>query len=415
VKVGSAKKLLIISAVFLLVVSPLLAGCGGKQASDTNTPAESGQQASDSGKSDAENAAESSDDVIRVGVYEPMTGASAAGGQMTVEGINLANEMFPEVLGKKIKLFLADNKTDKTEAANAVSRLIQQNKVNVIIGTYGSSLAMAGGQVAKDAKVPVVGCSPTNPLVTLNNDYYFRVCFIDPFQGNVMAKYAFNSLGAKKAAIIMDVSNDYSVGLSNFFKQAFVELTGDKNAIVAEAKYKTGDQEFTAQLTGIKDLKPDVIFAPGNYGESALLIKQARDLGIEVPFLGGDTYEAPEFIQIGGKAVEGVAFSTHYTAEAPVTEVSKQFLDAYKQKYGKDPTAFAALGFDAYLVARDAIERAGSEEAQAIRDALAKTQDFKGATGIITLDANGDANKSAVIKQVKDGKFVYVETIQPDK
>ncbi|MCR4430881.1 MAG: ABC transporter substrate-binding protein [Tepidanaerobacteraceae bacterium] len=412
---GSRKKLIIISIIFLLVVSALLAGCGSKQASDAGKPAESGQQASDSGKSGSAASGESSGDVIKVGVYEPMTGASAAGGQMTVEGINLANEMFPEVLGKKIKLFLVDNKTDKTEAANAVSRLIQQDKVSVIIGSYGSSLSMAGGQVAKDAGIPVVGCSPTNPLVTLNNDYYFRVCFIDPFQGKVMAKYAYNTLKAKKAAIIMDVSSDYSVGLSNYFKQAFVELTGDKNAIVAEAKYKTGDQEFTAQLTGLKDLKPDAIFAPGNYGESALLIKQARDLGIDALFLGGDTYEAPEFIQIGGKAVEGVAFSTHYTAEAPVTEVSKQFLDAYKQKYGKDPTAFAALGFDAYLVVRDAIERAGSAEPKAIRDALAKTQDFKGATGIITLDQNGDANKSAVIKQVKDGKFVYIETIQPDK
>jgi len=157
-----------------------------------------------------------------------------------------------------------------------------------------------------------------------------------------------------------------------------------------------------------------VIFAPGNYGESALLIKQARDLGITAPFLGGDTYEAPEFIEIGGQAVEGVAFSTHYTAEAPVTEVSKKFLDAYKQKYGKEPTAFDALGFDAYLVALEAIERAGVYEAKAIRDELAKTANFEGATGIITLDENGDANKSAVIKQVKDGKFVYIETIQPE-
>lgn len=229
-----------------------------------------------------------------------------------------------------------------------------------------------------------------------------------------MAKYAFNTLKAKKAALIMDFSNDYSVGLCNFFKQAFVELTGDDKAIVAEAKYKTGDQDFTAQLTSIKDLKPDVIFAPGNYGESAILIKQARDLGITAPFLGGDTYEAPEFIDIGGEAVEGVAFSTHYTAEAPVTELSKEFLDAYKEKYKTEPTAFAALGFDAYLVAKQAIEDAGSADPKAIRDALSKIKDFKGATGIITLDENGDANKSAVIKQVKDGKFVYVETIQPD-
>lgn len=398
-------KLLAMSIVIILMIS-MLAGCGSKQAGQSQNQSES--QESQQGDEKA------SDDKIVIGVYEPMTGASAAGGQMTVEGIELAKEMFPEVLGKRVELSIQDNKTEKTEAANAVSRLIEKDKVQVIIGSYGSSLSMAGGQVAKDLGVPVIGCSPTNPLVTLDNDYYFRVCFIDPFQGTVMAKYAYNTLKAKKAAMIMDVSNDYSVGLCNYFKEAFKALTGDENAIVAEAKYKTGDQDFTAQLTNIKDLAPDVIFAPGNYGESALLIKQARDLGINAPFMGGDTYEAPEFIEIGGKAVEGVAFSTHYTAEAPVTKVSQEFLDAYKKKFGKDPTAFAALGFDAYLVAIDAIERAGVYEAKAIRDELAKTANFEGATGIITLDQNGDANKSAVIKQVKDGEFVYVETIQPE-
>ena len=395
------KKLLLISFTILLMLSLLLSGCGSK-------PAETGNE-SDNGEQQA-----SGESIIRIGVYEPMTGASAAGGQMTVEGIELAKEMYPEVLGKKVELFIVDNKTDKTESANAVARLIEKDNVSVIIGSYGSSNSMAGGQVAKEKKVPVVGCSPTNPLVTLDNDYYFRVCFIDPFQGKVMAKYAFNTLNAKKAAIIMDMSNDYSVGLSNFFKQAFVELTGDENAIVAETKYKTNDQDFSAQLTTIKDLNPDVIFAPGNYGESALLIKQARDLGIEAPFLGGDTYEAPEFIEIGGKEVEGVAFSTHYTAEAPVTEVSKEFLNAFEAKYGQAPSAFAALGFDAYLVAIEAIEKAGSTDPQAIRDEIAKIQNFEGATGIITLDENGDANKSAVIKQVKDGEFVYIETVQPD-
>ncbi len=395
------RKIFFISMTVLLITLLMLSGCGNK-------PVETGNE-SDDGQQQA-----SEEDIIRIGVYEPMTGASAAGGQMTVEGIELAKEMYPEVLGKEIKLFIVDNKTDKTESANAVARLIEKDKVSVIIGSYGSSNSMAGGQVAKEKNVPVIGCSPTNPLVTLDNDYYFRVCFIDPFQGKVMAKYAFNTLKAKKAAIIMDMANDYSVGLSNFFKQAFVELTGDKDAIVAETKYKTNDQDFSAQLTTIKDLNPDVIFAPGNYGESALLIKQARDLGIKAPFLGGDTYEAPEFIDIGGVEVEGVAFSTHYTAEAPVTEVSKEFLDAFEKKYGQAPSAFAALGFDAYMVARDAIEKAGSADPQAIRDEVAKIQNFKGATGIITLDENGDANKSAVIKQVKDGEFIYIETVQPD-
>jgi branched-chain amino acid transport system substrate-binding protein len=399
-RLKGVKKLLFLSVTLLLMMSLMLSGCGSK-------PAETGQDADD-------NDAAANDDVIRIGVYEPMTGASAAGGQMTLEGIELANEMYPEVLGKKVKLFIVDNKTDKTESANAVARLIEKDKVSVILGSYGSSNSMAGGQVVKEKGVPAIGCSPTNPLVTLDNDYYFRVCFIDPFQGKVMAKYAYNTLKAKKAVMIMDVANDYSVGLCNFFKQAFIELTGDKDAILAETKYKTNDQDFSAQLTAIKDLKPDVIFAPGNYGESALLIKQARDLGITAPFLGGDTYEAPEFIEIGGKEVEGVAISTHYTAEAPVTEVSKEFLDAYEKKFGKAPNAFAALGFDAYLVAIEAIENAGSADPQAIRDAVAKIKDFKGATGIITLDENGDANKSAVIKQVKDGEFVYLETVQPD-
>jgi branched-chain amino acid transport system substrate-binding protein len=377
----------------VLMAALALTGCGQKEAQKTTEES----------------------DVIKIGVYEPMTGASAAGGQMTVEGIELANEMYPEVLGKKIQLVIVDNKTDKTEAANAVARLIEKDKVSVIIGSYGSSLSMSGGQVAKDAGVPVVGCSPTNPLVTLDNDYYFRVCFIDPFQGKVMAKYAYETLKAKTAAIIMDISNDYSVGLSNFFKKAFIEYTGDEKSIVAEMNYKTGDQDFTAQLTTIKELKPDVVFAPGNYGESALLIKQARELGIDSKFLGGDTWEAPEFIEIGGDAVEGVAFSTHYTEEAPVTEVSEEFLNAYKNKYGgKEANAFAALGFDAYLVARDAIERAGSADPKAIRDALSQTKDFKGATGIITLDENGDANKSAVIKKVEGGKFVFVSVVEPE-
>jgi branched-chain amino acid transport system substrate-binding protein len=382
-------------SIFVLIAAMLtlaLAGCGGQDTAGTETES----------------------DIIKIGVYEPMTGANAAGGQMTVEGIELANEMYPEVLGKEVKIVVVDNKSDKAEAANAVARLVDNEKVNAIIGSYGSSLSMSGGPVAKDAGIPVVGCSPTNPLVTLDNDYYFRVCFIDPFQGTVMANYAFNELGAKKAAIIQDITQDYSVGLSNYFKNAFKELTGDENAIVAEVSYNTGDNDFSAQLQTVKSANPDVIFAPGNYGESALLIKQAREMNITVPILGGDTWEAPEFIEVGGSAVEGIVFSTHFTAEAPVTEVSTEFMNAYKEKYeGKEPNAFAALGFDAYLVILDAIERAGSADPAAIRDALAETKDFKGATGNITLDANGDATKSAVIKKVTDGKFTYLTTVEP--
>lgn len=353
-------------------------------------------------------------EVIKIGVFEPMTGPSAAGGEMTVEGIELAHAMKGEILGRKIEIIVVDNKSDKVESANAVSRLIEKDKVVAIIGSYGSSLAMAAGEIVKTAKVPTVGCSPTNPLVTLNNDYYFRVCFIDPFQGTVMASYAVNELGAKTAAVIQDVTQDYSVGLSKYFIDAFRLLTGDPNSIVEVSAYNTGDQDFTAQLTNVKNKNPDIVFAPGNYGESALLIRQARDLGIDVPFLGGDTWEAPEFLAIGGAAVEGAVFSTHFTAEAPVTSESAIFLDAYRDEFGKEANAFAALGYDAYMVILDVIEKAGSADSQAIRDGLAQVAGFVGATGIITLDENGDAVKSAVINKVDDGKFIYLTTVEPN-
>lgn len=351
---------------------------------------------------------------IKIGVFEPMTGPSAAGGEMTVEGIELAWELKPEVLGREVQIIVVDNKSDKVEAANAVSRLIERDQVVAIIGSYGSSLSMAAGDIVNKAKIPTVGCSPTNPLVTLNNDYYFRVCFIDPFQGTVMANYAVNVLGAKTAAVIQDVTQDYSVGLSKYFIDAFRKLTGNPNSIVEISAYNTGDQDFTAQLTNVKNKNPDVIFAPGNYGESALLIRQARDLGIDVPFLGGDTWEAPEFLSIGGEAVEGAVFSTHFTAEAPVTAESGYFLDAYRQKYGKEANAFAALGYDAYMVILDVIEKVGSADPQAIRDGLAEVKGFVGATGVISLDENGDAVKSAVINKVENGRFVYLTTVEPE-
>ena len=228
-----------------------------------------------------------------------------------------------------------------------------------------------------------------------------------------MANYAFNDLKAKKAAIIQDVTQDYSVGLSKYFVDAFKELTKDDDSIVEISSYNTGDQDFTAQLTNAKGKNPDVIFAPGNYGESALLIKQARDLGMDTPILGGDTWEAPELMEIGGEAVEGTTFSTHFTAEAPVTELSKVFLDQYEEKFEKDANAFAALGYDAYMLILDAIERANSTDPKDIRDMLAETKDFVGATGNITLDENGDAVKSAVIKKVQDGTFIYLTTVEP--
>lgn len=387
--------------IAILILSLTVVGCGGTK--EENKTQESQKEEANNNETD----------VIKVGVFQPMTGANAAGGAMEVEGIQLANELYPTALGKKIELVIADNKSDKVEAANAVTRLIEKDKVVAIIGSWGSSLSMAAGPIAKDNQIPVVAPSATNPLVTLGNDYYFRVCFIDPFQGKVMANYVYHELGARKAAIIKEVSNDYAVGLAKFFIDTFTELTGDPNCIVANVDYQTGDQDFSAQVQTAAQNKPDVIFAPGNFTESALIIKQARDQGINIPIYGGDTWEAPEFLEIGGKAVEGTVISTFFTSEVPITEESEIFLNEYRKKHNMEPSSVAALGYDAYLVIRDAIERAGSTDPVKIRDEIAKTKDFIGAAGIITLDENGDAVKNAVLKRVEDGKFVYQTTIEP--
>ncbi|MDR2343842.1 MAG: ABC transporter substrate-binding protein [Spirochaetaceae bacterium] len=356
-------------------------------------------------------------DTIKIGVYEPLTGANAGGGAIELEGIRLANKLYPEVkVGDKtyrVQLAVADNKSDKVEAANAVQRLITNDKVALILGSWGSSLSIAGGEVAKDAGIPVIGLSCTNPLVTAGNDWYFRVCFIDPFQGTVMANYAYSDLGARNAVIVREISNDYSVGLAKYFTDRFIELTGDPNAILTTIDYNTGDQDFSAQLTQVKALNASVVFAPGNFTESALVIQQARDLGLNVPFIGGDTWETPEFVDVGSDRVEGAVFSTFYDSSVASNPVAETLLTEYKAAYSKEPAAVTALGFDGYLLALDAIKRAGSTDPAAIRDAIAATSGFLGATGEVTLDENGDATKSAFIKEVQSGKFVFKTIIAP--
>ncbi len=350
--------------------------------------------------------------VIKIGVFEPLTGANAAGGELEVEGIKMANEMYPEVLGKKIELVIVDNKSDKVEAANAAVRLTDKEKVSAILGSWGSSFSMAAGPIVAKAQVPAIGISCTNPLVTRGNDFYFRACFIDPFQGSVMANYAYTNLSARKVAIVREISNDYSVALAKFFTDDFIKLTSDENAIVTVLDYNTGDQDFTSQLTSLKGKKIDAIFAPGNYTESALVMKQLKEIGLDIPMLGGDTWETPELIEIAGPAAEGAVLSTFFTSETPITKTSEVFLKAYREKYGKEPAAVTALGFDGYLLVYETIKKIGTADPVQLRDALAKTEGFEGAAGIVTLDANGDAIKPAIIKQIKDGKFTYLTTVE---
>lgn len=364
----------------------VLAGCGGEK--------------KDAAKSD----------VIKIGVFLPLTGDNAAGGELELRGIKLAQKLHPEVNGKKIELVVADNKSDKAEAASVAARLIEKDKVQVILGSYGSSLSMAAGNIVKESKVPAIGTSCTNPQVTANNDYYFRACFIDPFQGTVMANYAFKK-GAKKIAIVQEVSNDYAVGLAKFFKDSFTKLAGE-GSIVEIANYQTGDKDFTAILTNIKAKNPDAIFAPGNFTESALLVKQARQLGITAPFMGGDTWETQEFIDVGGKDVEGVALSTAFDREKATTAEAKKFLEAYVKEYKGEPSALTALAYDSYLIAIDGIKRANSTDSVKIRDAIAQTKDLECVTGKTTFDKNGDPIKGAVIKTVKDGKFTFIDFVE---
>lgn len=400
------------------LIAASLAGCSPAAPSSSAPPAApSGSSAPDANPSTPAPAPADAGDVIKIGVFEPLTGANAAGGQLEADGMILANKLYPEVLGKKIELVVVDNKSEKADATIAVARLIEKEKVSAILGSWGSGLSIAAGDLVKNNKIPAVGASCTNPLVTEGNDYYFRVCFLDPFQGTVMANYAYNKLGARKAALIQEVSNDYAVGLAKFFKDAFIELTGDPDAIVATANYNTGDQDFSSQLTAVGAKNPDVIFAPGNFTESAMIIKQARKQGIQTPIIGGDTWETNEFITVGGAEVEGTVLSTFFDGTNPVTDEAKKFIDAFnKEKPGEVPAAVTALGYDSYLIVYKAIEQCGSADPQKIRDELAKMKNFEGVTGMIDINENGDADKnSAVIKVVKDGKFEFLDNVIIEK
>ncbi len=349
-------------------------------------------------------------EVIKIGIFEPLTGANAAGGQMELEGIKVAHSLKGEVLGRKIVLVEMDNKSDDVEAVTAAERLVNEEKVAVVVGSWGSSVCIAAGPTFEAAKVPAIGTSCTNPLVTLDNDYYFRVCYLDDFQGTLLANFAKQN-GYMKAGVIVDVSDTYAIGLRNFFVEAY-----GKDNIVAEAKFNKGDQDFTAQITTVMAAKPDVIFAPSGYTEAGLMMAQARQMGYnDVLFLGGDTWETEAMIEVGGAATEACRFTTFFDADAEPTAESKQFLEAYDKMFGGKPKgAVTALGYDAYMAAIAAIEKAGSTDGVALQKALTEL-DIVGVTGRCTFDENGDAIKNqAIIKTVEGGAFKYVTTVVVD-
>jgi branched-chain amino acid transport system substrate-binding protein len=355
----------------------------------------------------------SAGEVIKVGEFASLTGKEATFGQSSHKGTLLAIEELNAaggVLGKKFELITEDTQSKQGESASVVRKLVSRDKCIAILGEVASGRSLEAAPICQNAKVPMISPSSTNPKVTEVGDFVFRVCFIDPFQGTVMALFAKNTLKAKNVAVLTDAAAPYSVGLATFFKEKFV---ADGGKISVEQKFSSGDKDFKAQLTAIKASNPDAIFAPCYYTEAGLIAQQARQLGINLPIFGGDGWEAPELVTIGGKAMDGTFYSTHYSPEDKA-EMVQTFVKKFKARWNNEvPDAMAALGYDSALVLADAIKRAGGTDGQKLRDALAATKDFVGVTGKTTLDAKRNATKPAVIIEVKDGKFVYKETVNP--
>jgi branched-chain amino acid transport system substrate-binding protein len=347
-----------------------------------------------------------------VGEYSSLTGGTATFGQSTHNAILLAYDEVNAaggVLGRKLKVLTEDDQSKPEEAATAATKLISQNGVVALLGEVASSRSLAAAPIAQSNKVPMISPSSTNPKVTQVGDYIFRVCFLDSFQGAVMAKFVTNTLKLKKVAVLYDVRNDYSVGLRGFFSEAFKGMGGQ---VVGEQSYSEGDSDFRAQLTQLKSLKPEAIYVPGYYTEAGTIARQARELGLTVPLLGGDGWDSPKLFEIGGEAIKGSYISNHYSVDDP-NPVIQKFLKDYKARHGATPDALAALAYDAAKILADAIKRAGTTEGPKLRDAIAATKDFAGVTGTITIGPDRNAIKPAFLLKVGSGKFDLVETIAP--
>ena len=352
-----------------------------------------------------------SDDII-IGEVGSLTGSEAAFGISTRNGIELALEEANAaggVKGKKVKVIVYDDQSKPEEAASATTRLITQDKVKLILGEVASSNSLAMAPICQDNKIPMISPSSTNPAVTEKGDYIFRVCFIDPFQGFVMAKYAREDLKFKNVAILKDVKSAYSVGLTEVFERKFAEMGGK---IAGVESYAKGDTDFRSQLTAIKKMKPEGLYVPGYYNDVGIIARQARELGLKTVMMGGDGWDSEKLFELGGKAIEGSYVSNHYSPEDPSPQV-QNFISKYKAKFAGVPDSLAALGYDAANVAIEAMKRAPDLSGPALRDEIAKTKDFPGVAGTISMNEKRDAVKPAVVLQVVDGKFKYVATVKP--
>ncbi|HML33786.1 MAG TPA: ABC transporter substrate-binding protein [Sporomusa sphaeroides] len=385
------KKLLAV-AVSTLMMAGALAGCGGGT------------------KQEAANE-------IKLGGNFELTGGVANYGKQAVNGIQLAIKEANAsggVLGKQIKLVLADNKSEAAEATNALTKLITQDKVVAVFGPATSSNTIATVQVSQDNKIPIITPTGTSEKITVDNGktrpYAFRSCFIDPLQGTIMANFASNTLKVKTAVMYIDNSSDYSKGLAKSFETVFTQNGG---TILGQEAFLQKDQDFKSTLTKIKALNPEVVFIPAYYEEVGKILKQAREMGMNMPFIGTDGWDDAKVVEIAGAAsLNNTYFSSHFSSQDTDPNVVK-FIAAYKKEYNQDPSVFSALGYDAGLLMIDAIKRANSTDPQKIRDAIEQTKDLQLSTGIVTIDANHNPIKSAVVIEMKDGKQVFKEKITP--
>ena len=350
---------------------------------------------------------------IKIGYFGDLTGPTYNFGQSAMNGVLMAAALanqYGGVNGRQIDVVLQDDRGSPEEAARLTAKLIDDYKVVAVIagGTSGNSRAAA--PKAQSSHIPLISPSSTDPAVTQTGDYIFRACFVDSFQGAVMASFAADTLKAKRAAILFDFNSPYGRGLTEFFEISFAKLGGE---IVNKQSYTQGDSDFKGQLSSIKAAEPDVIYIPGYYGEVALIAKEARAIGLQQPLLGGDGWDAPELWQLGGDALNGSYITTHYSAGDPSPAI-QAFVEGYKQRYGNlVPDAHAALAYDATRLLFDAITRAATTDSPALRDALAQTKGFAGVTGMITMDADRNAIKPVVVLKLQDVTFIYQETIQP--